>query len=110
MTKSELEETMLMNISLLGLPEPKQEYRFHPERRWRFDGAYPEIMVAYEVEGGVYQQGRHNRPTGFIGDCEKYNEAARLGWCVLRFPSPAVNDGTAAVYLADVLKEKGATE
>jgi very-short-patch-repair endonuclease len=63
------------------------EHRFHPERRWRFDIAWPDLKVAVEVEGGVFVRGRHNRPTGFINDCEKYNAAAVMGWRVLRFPA-----------------------
>lgn len=62
------------------------EHRFHGERKWRFDFAWPLHKIAAEVEGGVFQRGRHNRPGGFIGDCEKYNEAQLLGWTVLRFP------------------------
>lgn len=38
-----------------------------------------------EVEGGAWARGRHVRPKGFIGDCEKYSVAALHGWIVLRF-------------------------
>ncbi len=61
-----------------------KEYKFHPTRRWRFDYAVPEHKVALEVEGGVWTQGRHTRPKGFIGDIEKYNTATVMGWRVLR--------------------------
>ena len=61
-----------------------KEYRFHPTRRWRFDYALPQHKVAVEVEGGVWTGGRHIRPKGFLGDVEKYNAAAVLGWKVLR--------------------------
>lgn len=64
--------------------EVVKEYRFHPTRRWRFDYAIPSKKIALEVEGGVFTQGRHTRSTGFLGDMEKYNEAARLGWRVVR--------------------------
>ncbi len=37
---------------LVGLESPVLEYRFHPIRRWRFDGAWPARMLAFEVEGG----------------------------------------------------------
>lgn len=67
-----------------GLPEPVQEYRFHPVRRWRFDYAWPDLLVALEVEGGVWTGGRHTRGSGFKGDMEKYNTATVLGWRVLR--------------------------
>lgn len=61
-----------------------KEYKFHPSRAWRFDFAIPECRVAVEVEGGVFNGGRHIRPDGFLRDMEKYNEAAAAGWLVLR--------------------------
>jgi very-short-patch-repair endonuclease len=62
----------------------EKEYIFHPTRKWRFDYAIPEHKIALEVEGGVWTRGRHTRPEGFLGDIEKYNEAALLGWRVFR--------------------------
>lgn len=67
-----------------GLPLPTPEYRFHPTRRWRMDYAWPEHRVALEVEGGVWTGGHHTRGSGFLGDIEKYNMAATLGWRILR--------------------------
>lgn len=61
-----------------------KEYRFHPKRMWRFDYAIPEHKIALEVEGGVWTQGRHTRPKGFLGDVEKYNTATLMGWRVFR--------------------------
>ena len=61
-----------------------KEYKFHPVRKWRFDYALPAYKIALEVEGGVWTQGRHTRPKGFLGDVEKYNTAALLGWRVFR--------------------------
>jgi hypothetical protein len=61
------------------------EYRFHPVRRWRFDAAFPERMIAVEIDGGAFSQGRHVRGAGFRKDCEKFNEAAFLGWRVFHF-------------------------
>lgn len=61
------------------------ELQFHPVRRWRFDYAIPAAKVAIEIDGGVWAYGRHNRAAGYIGDMEKLNEAARLGWRVLRY-------------------------
>ena len=63
---------------------PVKEYLFHDKRKWRFDYAFPEYKIALEVEGGVHTAGRHIRPRGFLGDMEKYNSAAVLGWLVLR--------------------------
>ena len=67
-----------------GLPKPVTELRFAPPRRWRFDYAWPDKKIALEVEGGVWSGGRHTRGAGFLKDIEKYNEAACLGWRVVR--------------------------
>lgn len=68
-----------------GLPEPIPEYRFHATRRWRFDFAWPLFLVAVEVEGGIWTQGRHTRGPGVLADMEKYNAAAIIGWRILRY-------------------------
>lgn len=36
------------------LPQPVREKKFHPIRRWRFDFAWPENLVAVEIDGGGY--------------------------------------------------------
>lgn len=63
-----------------------KEYKFHDKRKWRFDFANPSLKIAVECEGGVWVRGRHNRGIGFLNDMEKYNEAAIMGWRVLRYP------------------------
>jgi len=70
---------------LLSGPEPVAEHRFHRERRWRFDFAWPSAMTAIEIDGGAYSRGRHTRGKGFEADLEKLNAAALLGWRVFRF-------------------------
>lgn len=104
MSKSELEERLALQIRAVGLPEPVREHRFHPVRKWRFDFAYPERKIGIEVEGGVWVKGRHTRGSGFIEDCEKYNEAALLGWAVLRFPVNMIEDGTAVQMIERVMQ------
>ncbi len=63
---------------------PLTEHRFHSTRRWRFDYAWPDYQVALEVEGGVWVGGRHTSGAGFVKDMEKYNEAACMGWRIIR--------------------------
>lgn len=65
--------------------EVVKELRFYPERRWRFDYAFPALKVAIEIDGAVWAQGRHNRPAGYLADMEKLNTAVSMGWLVLRF-------------------------
>jgi len=62
-----------------------EEYSFHEKRKWRFDFAVPEHKLALEIEGGIWTQGRHSRGKGYQEDLHKYQEAAVLGWTVLRF-------------------------
>lgn len=74
-----------------GLPEPKPEYVFAPPRKWRFDFAWNcnsndnRYWTALEVEGGIFMKvSGHRSITGMKRDMEKYNEAAALGWRVIR--------------------------
>ena len=78
-------EALLFQLQLSGLPAPEREYPFHRKRKWRFDFAWPELLIAVEVEGGIWVGGRHVRGEGYEADCEKYNEAQLAGWMVLRF-------------------------
>ncbi len=84
-TKAKQESDIFTKICKSNLSvECIKEYRFHPTRRWRFDYAIPSHKIALEVEGGVWTNGRHTRPQGFLKDMEKYNTASALGWRVLR--------------------------
>lgn len=98
---SKLETKLLDQLSGLDtiFPAPISEYKFHPIRKWRFDFAWPDYKLAVEVEGGTWSQGRHTTGSGHMKDCDKYNQAAMLGWCVLRFTSNHINDGSALLLL-----------
>lgn len=65
--------------------EVVKELQFHPDRKWRFDYAFPSRKVAIEIDGAIWTLGRHNRPRGYLNDIEKLNTAASMGWLVLRF-------------------------
>ena len=96
---SQLEINLKFQLKCNGIEAPKTEYRFHPTRRWRFDFAWPDIMLAVECEGGNWTGGRHTTGTGFEADCEKYNEAVLAGWSVLRFTGDQVKSGYALVMI-----------
>lgn len=91
MSKSELEQSfMLIWDSMcqqngMATVFPEREYYFAHPRRWRFDFAFPSHMVAIELEGGVWNGGRHATGAGMVADMDKYNAAAKRGWRVLRF-------------------------
>jgi very-short-patch-repair endonuclease len=61
------------------------EHKFHPERKWRFDWAFPSHMIAIEYEGLMSEKSRHTTISGFTGDADKYNAAQQLGWKVFRY-------------------------
>jgi len=101
---SPLETELLNQITAYGLPLPATEYHFHPERKWRFDFAYPSRKIGIEVEGGTWVQGRHSQGAGFEKDCEKYNQAALMGWIVLRYTGAMIADGR-AIHELDAIFE-----
>ncbi|HCU1862342.1 DUF559 domain-containing protein [Acinetobacter baumannii] len=73
----------------------EQEYKFHPTRKWRADFLITGTKILIEVEGGIWNGGRHTRGKGYLGDMEKYNSAAMMGFTVLRFSTEQVKAGVA---------------
>jgi very-short-patch-repair endonuclease len=92
---SALEERFWYYCVLYNVPRPAREYRFHPERKWRIDFAWPACKIAVECEGGIWAGGRHTRGAGFEADCYKYNELAASGWRVFRFTKRMIDSGEA---------------
>lgn len=107
---SALEEEYLFQLKAAKIALPEREVRFKPPRRWKFDFAYMAHKLAIEIEGGAYINGRHTRGSGFIADCEKYNEAALDGWTVLRFATPHIKSGYALQCTERALSTKVQTE
>lgn len=101
---NDLEQTLLQQIQLVGLPEPDREYYFHPKRKYRFDFCWPSLMVACEVNGGTWINGRHNRGSSIGKDYEKVNIAQAMGWKVYQFTVDQINDETAITFLMEHLK------
>lgn len=103
--KSPGEAEFLLHLRATKLPAPRTEYEFHPTRGWRFDVAWPDLMIAFEVEGGIWKKdgGGHSHPTGILRDIEKYNAAARLGWLVFRVTTDMVTGGEGIQLAEDVI-------
>ena len=100
------EATLAQALKALKI-EFVQEYRFCEYRKWRADFHIPGTNLLIEVEGGVRSGGRHVRPQGYINDTEKYNEAAKLGFVVLRFDTETVSRGTAINEIESYLERRG---
>jgi very-short-patch-repair endonuclease len=89
------EEEFALQCKAYGF-KPEREYEFVPGRKFRFDFAFPEPMIAFEIEGGTTTgKSRHSKGEGFERDCRKYNLAAALGWRVYRFTTQMVKRGEA---------------
>lgn len=86
----------------------EREWYFHPARQWKFDFAWPEAMIALEIDGGMtYRRvggklyvvpSGHASPEGRRQDIEKSNSALALGWLVFRATSTMLT-GKAAEQL-----------
>ena len=107
MALSKLNNGVLRHILDAIHPGVQTEVRFHGERRWRFDYAWPEHKIAFEVEGGAWTNGRHVRGKGYENDCVKYSEAAIHGWTVIRATTGMCSDGRAVELLEKAFKKRG---
>ena len=91
---SEGEATLAQHLKAHGVSF-EQEFKFHPDRKWRADFHIVGHKLLVEVEGGIWSGGRHTRGKGYIGDMEKYNAAVGLGYRVLLFSTEQVKSGFA---------------
>ena len=77
----------IVNTLLLKHIPFVREYQFAKPRKFRFDVALPERMIAIEFEGLVStgKKGGHQTKKHYTKDCVKYNLAAENGWKVYRY-------------------------
>jgi hypothetical protein len=121
-SKSALEAAFLQawRIYASDYPQPETEFHFtrmevgdnpHPPARpglrqrlaeaglpdSSFDFAFPDYLLAVEIDGGQFAPGggRHNTD----GDRHKLNLAARFNWRVLRFSGSMLKDPEACVEM-----------
>lgn len=103
---SALEKHLDISLRASGLPPFVREHRFHPTRRWRLDFAWPDVKLGVEIEGGIYNRGRHGRGSGIEGDIEKGNALTLAGWRLLRFHRAQVQSGIAVETIRQALSEE----
>jgi len=100
-----LEATLALQLRGLGLEMGmKRQHKFHAQRGWLFDFAWPGAKVAMEVDGGTWVGGAHSRGSGIEKDCEKLAAAVILGYRVMRATTNQVKSGAAAAWLEAVLR------
>jgi very-short-patch-repair endonuclease len=105
--RERLEDTLAFQLNARRIRGFKREVEWCPGRKWRSDFLWPEEKLIVEVEGGqsIRGGGRHQRSSGFSLDCEKYAEAALLGFTVLRFATKQVVGGEATDYIEKMLRK-----
>ena len=84
----------------------EREHRFASPRKWKSDFFIPDKLLV-EIEGGLFNNGRHNRASGYIADMEKYNLAGLLGFTLLRYTPQQVKAGLAIAEIIEFLTRAG---
>jgi hypothetical protein len=108
---SALEHELFGHLTVMQLA-PVPQFKFHPERRWRFDFGFPAELVVVDIDGGIFAAengataGRHARGAGIMGGFEKRNAAAELGFCVLCYGPPQIRSGEAAVQIERIVSAR----
>ncbi len=121
-------DLLAFHIRARGLAPPAREYRFAAmatggtgkgvkERLtrarlhdWRMDFAWPDALLAVEMDGGGFVGGRHGRGVGIEKDCEKYSSAAALGWRLIRCTPRQVKSGQAIEWITAALNWRSRDE
>ena len=109
--ESPLEAELRGHLQVMQL-DPVCQFKFHVERKWRFDFAFPDVLVCVDVDGGVFaaengtEAGRHARGAGIVAGFEKRNAAAELGYLVLCYGPPQVKSGEAALQIERIVNAR----
>jgi len=97
--KSQAEQILADDLKSAGYPAIVG-HRFHPDRLWKFDLAWPGIALAVEIDG----RGRHQREKGEREDQQKINAAIELRWRVLRYPARSVTTHKRRARIVEQIK------
>lgn len=121
---SHLEDNLFAFLRGIRCPEPQRQYQFDPARKWQIDFAWPEVMLAVEIDGGTKGKavtchscgvkvralkangrpgrelrigGGHSRGKSHEAQYEKQNAMVLAGWTVLRYCSQQIHEDTPAM-------------
>jgi|SRR5215472_12357123 len=79
------------------------EYKFLPDRDFRFDVYCEELRMGFECSGGRWKKG-HRSARDIESAYEKMNLAQLAGYRVIEFTNEQVLTGRAKAFLAEHLK------
>ena len=108
--REDLENYLTYAAPSLGLDWTlEREFRFHPERKFRLDFAWPEAKIGIEFDGVMMRTVGHNSLAGILRDSEKSNLAQALGWRIFRANAKSVGDSTFFALMDSVLAQEATT-
>lgn len=99
---SELELAFAKQLVDHRMPMPLREFKFMEGRDWRLDYAWPDFMLAVEVQGMV-----HRIKQRFLADVEKLAYAQMHGWTVLLIAGQDIRAPRGVMWLATLLEQRG---
>lgn len=106
---SHLEDQMYLQLRASGLPLPRTQWKAIPGRQFRCDFAWPDRMLALEVDGGLYRGKNGQRGPGhtstkrLLADMEKRSLLAIAGYRVLCVGEKHLKDGRAIEWVRAAL-------
>lgn len=103
------EESFAAWAKRLNLPAFERNFRFHPDRKLEIDFAWPALKLGLEIQGGVWNAGKHGRPLGIMADMAKHNILLDLGWTVYQFTPQECRIGSAALHIERIINERSIT-
>jgi very-short-patch-repair endonuclease len=110
--RSEWEALFAKQLKDAGLPLGKAQYQFAAciGRRYKADRAWPKERLIVEIQGGIFNGGRHARGVGYENDLERNALATALGWRVMGFSPRHVKSGWARDITAVALGRGSVSE
>lgn len=109
--KTESKEKNFIEFALIAAKiEYVKEYKFDPQRRYKFDFAIIDKKIAIEYEGLVFDSNKetstgksgHTTNMGYSKNCSKYNNGILKEWRILRYT--AINHSEVVNDLKEILK------
>lgn len=75
-------------------------------KRYRLDFAHPISRTGIEIQGGVYNRGRHVTGSGYERDCRKYNLAYTSNWTIFLLTPTMAKDSAWLALIASFLSDR----
>lgn len=84
-----------------------EEYKFDPNRNFKFDFAFVGPRIAVELDGGIHmEKGGHNTGTAILRDRRKDQAALLLDWTVFRVAPEMIKSGEAVQTLIILINNR----